>query len=245
MLLRGAVIGSVSDLGLVSYNPARMALIEIPAFVVTAKTHQWDKARRENGLRDGVDLKDSNFGAAATLAAGAFDVPFLKGHRFAYAFLTRRRDETDVLLWTEGTGRAATRARGSWGRPGRRGFRSCFHRVHGDLSPGELPAGGRGVRHLHFLHRPHAGRQLEPATDRLDRPLDFPDGNDDPIVGSGEMAKYHLSRWRFLLGFSFPFADQLRDGRKNQPGGLGACVFGLDPIELSRLHAEEEERLSR
>jgi len=101
MLLSGAVIGSVSDLGLVFYNPARLALVEKPAFVVTAKGYQWDRFKLENGLGEGLDLKDTNFGGAPTLAAGAFSLPFLEGHKFAYAFLTRRRDDTDVFLRTE------------------------------------------------------------------------------------------------------------------------------------------------
>lgn len=104
MLLSGAVIGSVSDLGLVFYNPGRLALVEKPAFVVTAKGYQWDRLTLKNGLGEGVDLKDTNFGGAPTLAAGAFTVPFLEGHKFAYAFLTRKRDETDVFLRTERTG---------------------------------------------------------------------------------------------------------------------------------------------
>jgi hypothetical protein len=104
MLLSGAVIGSVSDLGLVFYNPGRLSLIEKPAFVITAKAYQWDRLRFEDGLGDGVDLEDSYFGGAPSLAAGAFTVPFLKGHRFAYAFLTRRRDDTDLFLRTERSG---------------------------------------------------------------------------------------------------------------------------------------------
>jgi hypothetical protein len=104
MLLSGAVIGSVSDLGLVFYNPARLALVEKPAFVVTAKAYQWDQTRLEDGLGEGVDLKDSRFGGAPTLAAGAFNLPFLEGHRFAYAFLTRNKAETDAFLRTERRG---------------------------------------------------------------------------------------------------------------------------------------------
>jgi hypothetical protein len=104
MLLSGAVIGSVSDLGLVFYNPARLALVEKPAFVLTAKAYQWDRLKLQDGLGEGVDLKDTNFGGAPTLAAGAFTAPFLEGHKFAYAFLTRRRDETDVFLRTERSG---------------------------------------------------------------------------------------------------------------------------------------------
>ncbi|MGW8267933.1 MAG: hypothetical protein ACWGSQ_16320 [Longimicrobiales bacterium] len=104
MLLSGAVIGSVSDLGLVFYNPARLGQVEKPDFVVTAKGYQWDRITLQDGLGEGVDLKDTNFGGAPTLAAGAFNVPFLEGHRFAYAFLTRRRDDTDVFLRTERSG---------------------------------------------------------------------------------------------------------------------------------------------
>ena len=104
MLLSGAVIGSVTDLGLVFYNPGRLGLVEKPAFVLNAKGYQWDRVSVENGLGEGVDLKDSKFGGAPSLAAGAFDVPFLEGHKFAYAFLTRRRDNNDVLLRTERSG---------------------------------------------------------------------------------------------------------------------------------------------
>lgn len=444
MLLSGGVIGSVSDLGLVFYNPARLALIEKPAFVVTAKAYQWDRARLENGLGEGVDLKDSRFGGAPTLASGAFDVPFLEGHRFAYAFLTRRRDETDVFVRTERVGDLLTQFPGeefftgtveisstmkeewmgvTWARPlgkrwglglstfyynlqrksqylldlaalteatevltlgGRRmfgyqdqgllwkaGLAGVFHplsvgftvtsprvsvlasgRVQyedrfsggGVDSPVEredrlitsvqsgLPAvtrspwavgAGMGVvwgratlhlagewyasvpRYVVTEVRPFEGQstgevieyrvveELESvingavgiewhrgenlslfgsvasnqsaapkerasffqlldevsttqarvsypqaaggvvistsyvdltlggsyswAKDRLARPLDLPDGDDDPILGGGETARYLISRWRFLLGFSFPFADELR-GRGNEEG---------------------------
>ena len=104
MLLSGAVIGSVSDLGLVFYNPGRLGLIEEPAFVLTAKGYQWDNIRLENALGEGADLKDSGFGGAPSLAAGAFTVPFLDGHRFAYSFLTRRRDDNDFFLRFERSG---------------------------------------------------------------------------------------------------------------------------------------------
>ena len=104
MLLSGAVVGSVSDLGLVFYNPGRLSLIEKPAFVVTAKAYQWDHLRLEDGLGDGVDLNDSDFGGAPSLAAGSFTVPFLEGHSFAYAFLTRQRAGTDGFLRAERSG---------------------------------------------------------------------------------------------------------------------------------------------
>lgn len=104
MLLSGAVIGSVSDLGLVFYNPGRLGLIEEPSFVLTARGYQWDEIRLEDALGEGADLKDSRFGGAPTLAAGAFRLPFLEGHRFAYGFLTRRRDTNDPFFRAERSG---------------------------------------------------------------------------------------------------------------------------------------------
>jgi len=104
MLLSGAVIGSVSDLGLVFYNPGRLGLMDRPDFVVAGKALQWERVRLRDGLGPGADLEDSSFRAAPSLAAGAFTLPFLPGHRFAYSFLTRRQADTDVFFRTERSG---------------------------------------------------------------------------------------------------------------------------------------------
>ena len=40
ILLNGNVTGSVSDLGLTYYNPARLAMIENVAFAINAKTYE-------------------------------------------------------------------------------------------------------------------------------------------------------------------------------------------------------------
>lgn len=95
MLLGGAVIGSVFDLGAVFYNPGRLGLIENPAFVLSAKAYQWDRYSLEGEGREGA-LKQSKFGGAPSLAAGTFTLPWFESSQFAYAFLTRQRAETDI-----------------------------------------------------------------------------------------------------------------------------------------------------
>ncbi|TRX70752.1 hypothetical protein [Carboxylicivirga sp. M1479] len=95
MLLSNSVVGSVSDLGAVFYNPGRLGLIENPAFVISAKVHQLSNTKFENATGDNKDLKKSKFGSAPSLVAGTFKVKWLPGHKFAYSFLTRNSSDTD------------------------------------------------------------------------------------------------------------------------------------------------------
>ena len=113
MLLSGAVIGSVADLGLVFYNPARLTLIQDPAFLLTAKAYQWKRVHLGNGLGDGLDLNEDDFGTAPSLAAGAFRLPFWGGPRLAYAFLSRRRDKLNWSLRVDRYGGLLDQYRGS------------------------------------------------------------------------------------------------------------------------------------
>jgi hypothetical protein len=103
MILGGAVIGSVFDLGAVFYNPGRLGLIENPAFVLSAKAYQWDRYTIEGQERDGA-LKQSKFGGAPSLVAGTFKVPWFADSQFAYAFLTRQRAESDFFTRVETEG---------------------------------------------------------------------------------------------------------------------------------------------
>ena len=51
----------------------------------------------------GKDLKRSNFESAPSLVAGTFRLPFLKGHNFAYSFLTRYRFKNEFDVRTAAT----------------------------------------------------------------------------------------------------------------------------------------------
>ena len=45
LLLSGNVTGSVNDLGLTYYNPARIAIIENPVFSINAKAYQFNSIK--------------------------------------------------------------------------------------------------------------------------------------------------------------------------------------------------------
>lgn len=103
-LLSGTVNANVEDLGAVFYNPARLGLIENPAFVISAKVYEWRTVKVKDGIDDGIDLSESSFGGAPSLVAGTFKVPFLKNHKFAYSFLTRQRTDADFFVRVEREG---------------------------------------------------------------------------------------------------------------------------------------------
>jgi hypothetical protein len=48
------------------------------------------------------------------------------------------------------------------------------------------------------------------ASQEFERPINFPDEEDDTVFDSGNTSKLIFSDWRFILGFSFPFADKLK-----------------------------------
>lgn len=100
-LLSGTVNANVSDLGAVFYNPGRLSLIKTPAFAINAEVYELNIINIEDGVNKGTDLKERKFGGAPSLAAGSFRIPFLKGHMFAYSFLTRLKFDADFLVRVE------------------------------------------------------------------------------------------------------------------------------------------------
>ena len=54
------------------------------------------------------------------------------------------------------------------------------------------------------------GATYSGADQEFRRPIDFPEeGEDDPIFDSDDTSTIKFSQWRFVLGFSFPFADKM------------------------------------
>ena len=102
-LMSGSVVGSVTDLGAMYYNPARLALQDDPTFLISAKAYQ-NVNLRVKGTEEQQSLGSSTFGTAPTLAAGSFNldsVKFLKifhGHKFAYGFLSRNQFDYTLSL---------------------------------------------------------------------------------------------------------------------------------------------------
>ena len=104
VLLNGSVNGSVSDLGAVFYNPARLSWLESRGFVISARVYEWSSVTVEDGISENSDLKQNKLGNAPSLAAGSFTLPFLKDHIFAVSFLTRQKTNADFFIAAQDQG---------------------------------------------------------------------------------------------------------------------------------------------
>jgi hypothetical protein len=94
--LSNSVIGGSEDLGAVFYNPARLGLIENPAFLISADVYEWQRLKIDDAFGEKANLSSSDFGGIPSLTAGTFKVGFLKNHRFAYSILVRQRLNFDL-----------------------------------------------------------------------------------------------------------------------------------------------------
>ena len=96
ILLNGNVTGSVSDLGLTYYNPARLALVDRPAFTISGKAYEWYNYDFQNVLNTEEDLSDSNFDGLPGTIAGTFELSNMPGHKFAYSLISRYRSDIGI-----------------------------------------------------------------------------------------------------------------------------------------------------
>ncbi|WP_224489286.1 hypothetical protein [Robertkochia flava] len=87
VLLNGNVTGSVDDLGAVYYNPARLALIDNPGFLIQGKAYEWNRITIDDVV-PGERFRSSNFAGIPGMLAGSFD---LFGTRFFYSSISRNR----------------------------------------------------------------------------------------------------------------------------------------------------------
>lgn len=100
ILLNGNVTGSVEDLGLTYYNPARLAVVEKTSFSINAKAYQYTTYSLKDGFGENQTLTDSNFEGIPSMVAGTFDVSFLKGEKFAYSLISKSRFNTSLSIDT-------------------------------------------------------------------------------------------------------------------------------------------------
>ncbi|MBL7864058.1 MAG: long-chain fatty acid transport protein [Cyclobacteriaceae bacterium] len=101
MLLSGSVIGGVEDLGAVYYNPARLAVIENPAFLLSASVYEMSKIEASDIFGNSKGASKAEFKGVPTLAAGTFKVKFLPKHHFAYAIMTRQQSDVSTSYKNE------------------------------------------------------------------------------------------------------------------------------------------------
>ena len=93
MLLGGSVIGGVSDLGAVYYNPARISQSDNLAFMISADVYELNNLTIEDAYGNNKNASSSDFGGVPSLAAGSLKVPFLKNHNFAWLILNRMNSD--------------------------------------------------------------------------------------------------------------------------------------------------------
>jgi len=96
LLLNGAVTGTVDDLGMVYYNPARLAFVDTLGLTINAKAYEIRAYRFENALGENEVLKSSNFRGLPGMVAKSFRVKKWPKHRFAYSFISRSRTEFNL-----------------------------------------------------------------------------------------------------------------------------------------------------
>ncbi len=101
LLLSGNVTGSVNDLGLTYYNPARIAIIENPVFSINAKAYQFNSINFKNVFGRDDKLSSSEFEGVPSLVAGTFKIEKWKKHHFAYAFISRQRSNVGINISRE------------------------------------------------------------------------------------------------------------------------------------------------
>ena len=93
ILLSGNVTGSVSDIGLAYYNPARLTEIENTGFEFNAKAYQLSSLKVSNLFVEESALNSTNFDGVPSMAGGTFN---LFGTRFAYSFISKSRVDNNL-----------------------------------------------------------------------------------------------------------------------------------------------------
>ncbi|OZV71090.1 hypothetical protein [Winogradskyella aurantia] len=95
ILLSGNVTGSVSDIGLVYYNPARLTELENTGFAFNAKAYELNVLKLTAAFDEQRQLDDKSFGGVPSMAGGTFT---LFGERFGYSFISRRRGNLNLSI---------------------------------------------------------------------------------------------------------------------------------------------------
>jgi hypothetical protein len=74
ILLSGNVTGSVTDLGLVYYNPSRLTEVENTGFAFNARAYQLSSLKLSNFLGEDSRVSSTNFNGIPSMAGGTFDL---------------------------------------------------------------------------------------------------------------------------------------------------------------------------
>jgi hypothetical protein len=97
-MLGGVVIGSVSDLGSVFYNPGMLGLYGEPSVNISAKVVQFSALKPTEG--DGSVLKTSSLSTLPSLAGGSLRLSKDGNDMLAFSILTRQISDVEFSGWS-------------------------------------------------------------------------------------------------------------------------------------------------
>jgi hypothetical protein len=95
-LTEGALVGGVSDLSAVYYNPAALALIEEPRFVLGLSSIELASIDLPGAAGSGLDFNSTVFEVVPSMVAGHLGGNEGQRDHFAYAFLSRHNTDWDL-----------------------------------------------------------------------------------------------------------------------------------------------------
>lgn len=95
-LTEGTLVGGVSDLSAVYYNPAALALIEEPRFVFGLSSVELARIDVPGAAGSGLDFDSTVFDVVPSLVAGHLGRNDGQRDHFAYAFLSRHDTDWDL-----------------------------------------------------------------------------------------------------------------------------------------------------
>lgn len=93
ILLSGNVTGSVDDIALTYYNPARLTELESTKFSFNAQAYEFSALKLNHLAGDQTKASDNNFNGIPSIAGGTFN---LFGTRFAYSVMSRTKIDISI-----------------------------------------------------------------------------------------------------------------------------------------------------
>jgi hypothetical protein len=95
-LTEGTIVGGVTDLSAVYYNPGALALIEEPRFVVGLNSVDISDIKVPGAAGQGLDFDQNIFDVIPAMVAGQIGEGTDQANRFAFAFLSRHDTDWDL-----------------------------------------------------------------------------------------------------------------------------------------------------
>ena len=93
ILLSGNVTGSVSDLGLVYYNPSFLTDVENVGFSLNAKGYQLISIKLKGALNEDSNIDNTSFKGTSVMAGAVFN---LFGTRFVYSYFSKANNSINL-----------------------------------------------------------------------------------------------------------------------------------------------------